>query len=467
MGPDKTTVVPGQLWRDLRVPRLGRWTPQLRVCVVLPARDCQAELDRTMASLSWQSYPSELLDVLVLDDDSTPSLRLPAHHPPGSRILRLEQGLAHGSGRARDAGARATTADVVLFLDADMVADRRHVEAHARWHHVCDHAVVLGRKWFVDFADITAEQVGTATTEDDLTGLLADRKHRRHEWQEEFIDSEAKLTQDSDDAFLAVVGASVSVRRDFYLQTGGFSAFGLRGIVDTEFGYRAFTAGGLLVPDDEALAYHQGVRNFATRGDDIKLQRTGLAANHLPIPLFRPSNTGRQWTVPMIGVLVEVAGATAVQVQVTVDSILSSTVTDLAVTVVNGTAHAPPVWLTDYFAAESRVRFISGPVTSAFPSPVSAVVPAGLALERDALGWALEFIRREAVGVVRTHPGETDGRGVEVWRTRALSRCAWTAVTDLDEGVVQLFGERWVPAATMGVRTARHRVTKQGMIVGD
>jgi len=76
----QATVV-GQRWTDLPVPELGAWTPVDRVCVVLPARDNQTELERTLAALAHQTYPAELLEVVVVDDSSQPPLTLPALAP--------------------------------------------------------------------------------------------------------------------------------------------------------------------------------------------------------------------------------------------------------------------------------------------------------------------------------------------------------------------------------------------------
>src|SRR5690625_1164583 len=267
--------VVGQQWRDLPVPALGEWQPTMRLCVVIPARDCQPDLDRTLAALSRQSYPSELTEVVIVDDASREPLVVPQLAPTHTRVLRVDEAQEHGSGRARDRGARSTDADIVLFLDADMVVSATHLEAHARWHHLTPDAVVLGRKRFVDFDGITPEDVAGAVADGALPRLLEGRRSRRHSWQEEFIRLQQRLTTDTDDTFIAVVGADVSVGRELYLRSGGFASLGLRGIVDTEFGYRAFTSGGLIIPDWDTDAYHQGARNFAVRGDEIKRERTG------------------------------------------------------------------------------------------------------------------------------------------------------------------------------------------------
>lgn len=464
MGSVDLRPVPGQDWKQLDVPPLGSWQPELRVCVVLPARDAQEELDRTLAALAEQSYPAELTEVVVVDDGSSPPLRLAGRRPAATTLVRLDQEQMHGSGRARHVGSTHTEADILLFLDADMVADRAHLEAHARWHHLTPHAVVLGRKWFVDFTGLSPDEVGDATAAAQLETLLGDREREGHLWQEEFISSREDLTTASEDSFLAVVGATVSLRRDLYRRTGGFAALGLRGIVDTEFGYRAFTSGGLLVPDEHALAYHQGPRSFSSRGDHIKRQRTGLAANYLPTALFRPGNTGRRWAVPMALVVVDAAESDWEEVQFTVDSVLASDFTDLVVSVVVGEA-VPPGWLLDYLGSDDRVRFIEQPPASAYPSPLSVHVTAGLLLRAGTIAQMSRVLDKHEAGVVRTHPGDLEGRVLEVWRTRALLRAMTGGPEGLEERAATLFGECWVSARALGVTTGRLGITRQGMIV--
>ncbi|MEE6283146.1 glycosyltransferase family A protein [Georgenia sp. MJ170] len=448
----KQHTVTGQQWRDLPVPALGEWEPTLRLCVVIPARDCQGDLDRTLAALSRQSYPAGLTEVLVVDDASSPPLTVPATAPAGTRVLRVDEAQQHGSGRARDRGARSTEADIVLFLDADMVVSATHLESHARWHHLTPHAVVLGRKRFVDFDGITSDDVARAVAEDSLPALLDGRDSKRHSWQEAFVKERSRLTRDVEDAFVAVVGADVSVSRELYQRAGGFASLGLRGIVDTEFGYRAFTSGGLIIPDWETNAYHQGARNFTTRGDEIKRERTGLAANLLPIPLFRPQNTGRQWTVPGVHVVLGTAGATPEDVLITLDSVLGSEHTDLTVTLPGG--DGLPQWLRDYVAADARVSVVDQAPVSGYPSPVTAQVAAGVLLDRASVGRALDLLREG--GGVRAELAP--GQAVTVETTRTVLRRAHSAEPDAVAGPAEITPEQ------LGIRPAMYYVTAQGML---
>lgn len=464
-------VAAGQRWTTLPVPDIGGWTPTERVAVVLPARDNQLELDRTLATLAHQTYPAELLEVVVVDDASEPPLRLPALAPPGTFLVRRDEAQSHGSGAARHAGAVATDAPIVLFLDSDMLADPAHVEAHARWHHVCDHALVLGRKWFVSVDDLDPEGIDRAGREGTGVGdLLTGRRWRTHQWQEDQIELQDRLTQDVDDVFLTVVGATVSVRRELYDRAGGFAAFGLRGIVDTEFGYRAFTRGALVVPDGQARCWHQGARNFATRGGEIKRARVGLAANHLPIPMFRPQNRGRMWAVPMVRVLVDVTSSgpgvlddgAAERLLLTVDSVLGSDLTDLAVTVVTGSTRLPSWWL-DYLGSEPRVEVCDAAPATGFPSPLTVVVPPGVVVAPDSLSTAVGLLSDD-VRVVRTLPDAYASPSLEVWRTRTLERALRAGLDAVEPEVV---GERWCPPHALGVRPAAARITPQGMVAGS
>ncbi|MGC0250369.1 glycosyltransferase family 2 protein [Pseudactinotalea sp. Z1748] len=443
--------VVGQQWRDLPIPALSAWVPELSVCVVLPARDCQQELNLTLAALRQQSYPEDLFEVIVVDDASTPELDLPPIAPRQTRIIRVGDMQAHGSGRARDRGARSTEADVLLFLDADMVPDRWHVEAHARWHHLTPHAVVIGRKWFVDFQGVSADDVSHAVADDALETLLEGRSRQKHGWVEHVIKRNKALTNDADETFIAVVGADVSISKQLYMRCGGFQPFGLRGIVDTEFGYRAFTSGGLIIPDREAIAYHQGARSFASSGQTIKRERLGLAANYLPLPMFRPNNSGRQWRIPTVQAIVSTEGSASEDVLLTVDTLLSSTFTDLNVAIVGEV----PSWLRDYYANDQRVTLEAEVSVSGFPAPVTLAISPGVQVGPNTIASALERLRQGTPLYAQIAPGVS----FTMRTTRSIERSAFPQARNIPLEPAE------VNAADLGVTRTEHHVNPQGLIV--
>lgn len=440
-------------WRRLAPRPLGT-APQtvLDMSVVLPAHNCQGELDLTLASLATQTHPQQNLEVVVVDDKSDPPLELPALRPDNTRIVRTTS-TGHGSGVARDTGARVADGQAILFLDSDILADSTHVEAHARWHEITPDAVVLGFRDFVDVDGLTVQEVVDANRGAGIATILPERERTPHAWIESLLAATGDLTTDREDLWRPVVGASVSTSRDLYLESGGFAHFTRRGIVDIEFGYRAFTAGGLIVPERAAYSIHQGQRTASTRGAELTRMRAPLIANHIASKRYRPTNRGRQWVVPYLHVIVPAGKRTFRHARQVVDDLLMSEFDDLVVTVQLDPANPDMHLFEDYWAADSRVRLTEDEVLSGFPSPATSVVPVGTRLDPASLGNLVDRLRRWEHGLVSALvPGVESS--VEMWSTRALHRSRRASQgrgTSVRKAVKSLFGEETLLGAQLGL----------------
>ena len=121
-------------WGTLVVPALGSWEPTLSVTVVIPAYRAELLLATVLAGLAAQTYPSHLLEIVVVDDGprdgSGPGLDLPETRPEHTRIVPVEEGW--GRANACHTGARAADGDVIHWLDADMLVEREHVSVRPR-----------------------------------------------------------------------------------------------------------------------------------------------------------------------------------------------------------------------------------------------------------------------------------------------------------------------------------------------
>lgn len=427
-------------WNDygtLTPPPLGTWRPELTVSVVIPARDCQEALERTVASLARQTYPAELVEVVVADDGSRPPIEL-----PGARVVRVGQGW--GRGAARQAGQLAATGDVVHWLDADMVLAEDHLEAHLRWHHLIGHAVVIGDTRFVD----RPGEEGT-----------------RSPYVSRTLESTRMLKDAGPSAYLLHTGASSSVRADLLRAAGGVDP-SLNMAEDTELGYRLAQAGAVFIPDPQARGWHVGPSTVMLREKEVHRHNWSYLGDLIPDLRWLRTHPRRTWRVPYVQVVVE--ATTYEETRATADSALAGTLTDAAVTLVGpwseltGERHAgldDPLLdlrlLRHLYAHEPRVSFAGSLPRSVAPAPFALYLPAGWVLGADTLAGLVRLAERDTLGLISVALAEVAG-GVEAARLERTAAFARAALHrgPADDLVDEMFGSLWVSGQDHGFTTA-------------
>ncbi|MDX1499441.1 MAG: glycosyltransferase [Woeseiaceae bacterium] len=115
-----------------------------RVAIVIPHFEQPAALQRCVAAIAAQSYPADLLDVVVVDNGSARGSAPVLGDWPDVRLLVENR---PGSYAARNRGVRETTAPIIAFTDADCVADPGWIEAALEALEACgaDPAMLGGR----------------------------------------------------------------------------------------------------------------------------------------------------------------------------------------------------------------------------------------------------------------------------------------------------------------------------------
>ncbi|WP_049559049.1 glycosyltransferase [Nonomuraea sp. SBT364] len=417
----------------LSPPALGSWQPRLTVSVVIPAYDCQEALERTVASLAAQTYPAGLVDGVVADDGSDPPI-----HLPGARVVRVERGW--GRGAARQAGQLAATGDVIHWLDADMVLNPGHLEAHLRWHHLIDHAVVIGETRFVD----TPDEEGAPTP-----------------YTLKTLESTRRLRDAGASAYLLHTGASSSVRAELLRAAGGVDT-ALNMAEDTELGYRLAQAGAVFIPDPQAVGKHVGPSTVMLREKEVHRHNWSYLGDHIPDLRWLRRHPRRIWLVPYVRVVV--TATTYEETRATVDSALAGTLVDAAVTIVGpwgeltGERRASldePLLdlrlLGNLYAHEPRVAFAESAPASVAPTPFSVSVPTGWALGADTLSSLVRLAEQDTLGLVSAVLSETEGGVVaaRLERTAAFARAARFPGTP-DDLVDEMFGSLWVAGEEHG-----------------
>lgn len=322
-------VVPHNDWRVLAVPELGEWQPTMTVSVLVPAWQPPA-LPVVLAALAAQTYPADLLEVVVVDDGNEPPVALPDVRPARTRVVRVAEGW--GRANALQTGWEASTGDVVLWLDADMLVFAEHVEAHARWHHVVDHAVVLGTKRFVEpDLEWTPEEVRSRVADGRVAQLHDWEASQPHTWLENNWARTDDLATAGFDAFRSVAGATVSLTRELHRAAGDLDVT-LRLGEDTWFAYRLAEAGAVFVPDHAARAWHLGVPHVVDRAVATTRYNRASFTELLPMTRGLRNRRGRVHRVPLLEVVLDVGvDDDADAVQHCVDSVLDSDLPDLRV----------------------------------------------------------------------------------------------------------------------------------------
>lgn len=453
--------VRGNDWPGLTPPSVGEWQPSKSVSVVIPAHQAGRTLPYTLASLVAQTYPAHLLEVVVVDDGSEPPLELPSRRPENTRVVRTEG--SWGRAYACHTGALAASGDVLHWLDADMLLHRDEVEAQMRWHHLLDYAVVLGQKRFVDVADGLPDLDATVAAVDrgQAGDLFADRWTSDHDWVEEHLEKTGQLTRNPTRSYLVHVGASASLHRSLYLDTGGMNA-ALKLGEDIEIGYRLAQQGAVFVPDREARSWHLGRTTLMQQQDEVNRYNRPYVTD-LISDLRHWRTKGRSYSVPWVEVVVDARDRTFEEVRHSVNGALTGSFSDVAVVLLGGwsrldDSRRSPLGDPDRdlrmvaaeFAGDARVRFVEEVPATAFPAAFRLRLAAGWAPERESVARLAREAAKEDRGLVSLLM--PDGGVSALERTSAFTRAERVRRQgeDLLDAVDDVSKTWWLDAAEEG-----------------
>ena len=441
-------------WGSLEPPAIGSWEPSLSVSVVIPAYGAQRLLPYVLAGLAAQTYPAHLLEVVVADDDPREPLELPEIRPERTRIVRVEEGW--GRANACQTGVLAAEGQVVHWLDADMLVEPDEVEAQLRWHHLIDHAVVLGHKWFVDPQPLLARAPDARGR---LHEVFTDAEKERH-WVEDVWDKTDDLRAAGPRALRTHVGATASLRRTLYDECGGMDTT-LRLGEDIDLGYRLAQVGAVFVADREARSWHLGRTHQQQRQDEVNDYNQPFLTDRVP-DLQPQRRRGRLYTVPYLEVVLDTRGEAHGDVQAVVDSVLASSLADLAVTLLGDWSAISEERIHPLDDPQKSARLLRASYAGEPRVTLAESLPEPSGQFRMVLGSAAWAPTPETLGTLvlhleRTHHGlrqvmMPDGSSGRVERTAAYARARKVAEPgeDLDDVVDELFGSWWVEGGDAG-----------------
>lgn len=217
----------------------GRSGPVSTATVCVPNKDGQD------AMRLWQRRSGEwpeCIDLVVCDDRSAPPLVVDG---PAERLTLVRAPEASGfrAGRARNLAAAQAGGDVLVFVDADLEVGPEVLEEvlglYAGGFRGAVHATIA----FAPIDPAEAWRVVDSEGFDRLRTTLAASRTHGQLWRERHFAASADLSQPRSTSFRATVGAFLAVDRATFDRIGGFRDVDVRGVEDTEFGYRLLASG--------------------------------------------------------------------------------------------------------------------------------------------------------------------------------------------------------------------------------
>ena len=340
-------------------------SPDIPISIVLPVYNRIEMLRRTMAMLTHQTYPLELMEVIIADDGSS-------DHPE-QLILEFEEyfdvnyvrqkDLGYRLSHVRNLGVRAAKHDNIIILDCDMAPVPNLVELFAKWLCLDEKVLLIGHRRYVDANDVSIEEVLRDPSV--MLGLppvatknAVMKQSPSKDWREA-IYSETDNLKTSPHPFRASSCGNVGFHRRIFSDAGPFDeSFTAWGAEDNEFGYRVMNAGYYFIPVLDALGLHQeppGGREFVDREAGKLITRPMLLDM---VPTYRDYDPEVQSTTSTVSIYIPAYNAKKT-IDRAIQSALNQTYRDFDIVVCNdGSTDGTGAHLDKMYGDHPKIRII-------------------------------------------------------------------------------------------------------------
>lgn len=208
------------------------------ISVIIPTYNAPKLLEKTLLSLSVQSY-TNTVEIIVVDDGSStfePDGWKDLCHPLKLCVVRLPTN--RGRASARNAGIKHSQGELLVFLDGDMTVAQGFLKAHAEMATQKPISVGIGNIRF-----------SSAVRSDAMTRYMESRGVGQNR-QEEV-------------PFKCFVTGNSSLPRSLLVKAGCFDEnFTAYGGEDLELGFRLNSLGAKFFAVEKAISFHGHVRTL-------------------------------------------------------------------------------------------------------------------------------------------------------------------------------------------------------------
>jgi glycosyltransferase involved in cell wall biosynthesis len=225
------------------------------VSVVIPTYNRANALGLTLEHLAQQSLPTDQFEVFIVDDGSEDETsRIVASQTAPFRLEYLRQ-QNRGAAAARNVGVNRALADLIVFVDADVIPDTCFLEQHIHLHTGPAKQLIVGR---------VRTWPGTPRP-----------------WYDIRIDPDVGMDYGDHQRvlpFYMALAGNLSLTKRAFDEIGGFDeAFPAAGCEETEFAYRASLLGYRLSYQPSAIGYHNHPRTLHQRCQQQRIHMRSMA----------------------------------------------------------------------------------------------------------------------------------------------------------------------------------------------
>lgn len=225
----------------------------LPISVIIPTYNRRDLLRETLNSLAQQTYPNDCFEVIVVDDGSTDGTeKIAAEAFPFT--LRYFWQSNQGDAAARNLGAQQSQADILVFLDDDILVEADYLTYLIQAHDMGQNKIVSGT-WNLWLTETTPFSQG-------FHGSPA-------------LDQIHTVTELP---FTDVYSNNMSLRRKAYFNIGMMQGLDFPGSsmwCDLDFNYRAYRQGFEFYRSTKAICWH---RDYTLHSLDTYKKRMRIAA---------------------------------------------------------------------------------------------------------------------------------------------------------------------------------------------
>jgi chondroitin synthase len=341
-------------------------TYSLKASIIIPVYNRKKMLDKTLAALTHQTYPLNLLEVIIADDGSSDNIKelLKKYSNYFDIKMVSQEDKGYRLAAIRNKAIQASHNEVAISLDCDIIPVPELIEEYMKWFHVTEkNIVVIGILKHVNSDNISAEDI--LKDPNILLQLEAimphperrDLKYPTRDWRISMY-KKTDFLKKHPHPYIVAGGGNMAFWRKWALIVGGFDEdFTKWGGEDDVFNYNLYKKGAYFIPEPNAIGLHQEHNDGSSyRSEGRAVTRRLLGKK---IPLYRHFLSPMDdWEEPRVSIFMRSYNAEQ-YIQDAIESALNQTYQDLEVCIVDdGSTDRTLQIIKNNYKNNKRVRWV-------------------------------------------------------------------------------------------------------------